>query len=126
LTFAASTTTPNPSLRNGGGPDDYRYGLGASITSAGLVTDVGPGSPAALGGLVPGMSLVAIDDRRFSASALSAAIERDAASKAPLTLLVTNHQAFASLTVRYTGGIRVPLLTRAGGRDLIADIVRPR
>jgi hypothetical protein len=72
------------------------------------------------------MTIVALDGRRFAAPALSDTVERDAKSHAPLTLLVTNHQAFATLTVTYDGGVRVPVLTRAHGPDLIEAIVRAR
>jgi len=43
-----------------------------------------------------------------------------------MTLLVTNHQAFATLDLSYDGGIRVPVLNRATGTDLIEAIVSPR
>ena len=72
------------------------------------------------------MSIVALDGRRFSSTALNATIARDATSKAPMTLLVTNHQAFATLDLSYDGGIRVPVLNRATGTDLIEAIVSPR
>jgi predicted metalloprotease with PDZ domain len=126
FSYAATTTTPNPSTRVGGGPNDGRFGLGASIAGSGLVTDVRAGSPAANGGLAPGMTIVALDGRRFSSSALSATILRDAKAKTPMTLLVTNHEAFSTLTVAYDGGVRIPILTRATGPDLIDAIVKPR
>jgi len=76
--------------------------------------------------LAPGMTIVALDGRRFSTAALTATIARDATSKAPMTLLITNHQAFATLDLAYDGGIRVPVLNRATGADLIEAIVTPR
>jgi len=124
--FAAKTDTPNPATRAGGSPTDYRYDLGASIGGTGVVSDVIPGSPAAHAGLAPGMSIVALDGRRFSGTALNATIVRDATSKAPMTLLVTNHQAFSTLTLMYDGGIRIPVLNRATGLDLIEAILSPR
>jgi predicted metalloprotease with PDZ domain len=126
LRFAATASPPNPSTRVGGGTHDYRYDLGASISATGAVTDVQPDSPAGRAGLVPGMSIVAIDGRRLSVDDVVAAITRDAISKAPMSLLVTNHQAFATLTLAYTGGVRVPTLVRSGGPDLIAAILHAR
>jgi len=124
--FAAKAETPNPEPRAGGNATDYRYDLGASIGGTGNVNDVIAGSPAARAGLAPGMTIVALDGRRFSTAALTATIARDATAKAPLTLLVTNHQAFATLDLTYDGGIRVPVLMRGTGTDLIAAIVEPR
>ncbi|MFN2459392.1 MAG: M61 family peptidase [Candidatus Velthaea sp.] len=123
--FAAKPPDANPSSRIGNAAD-WRYSLGARIETNGTIRDVVPGSPAAKAGLVPGMTLVAVDARRYAAAALTAAVERANSAHAPIVLLVNDRQTFATKSVEYDGGIRLPLLARAGGRDRLADIVRAR
>jgi len=127
LAFGAKPPTVNPSTRVGGVSGDWRYSLGARIAPAGSVQDVVAGSPAAAAGLVPGMMLVGVDARRYSAAGLSAAVEAAATGQTPIVLLVDNRQTFATLTLRYGGGVKLPYLVRANGTpDIIDDIVRPR
>jgi predicted metalloprotease with PDZ domain len=102
--------------------------LGARISAPGIVQDVVTGSPAAAAGIVPGMKIVGVDNRTYSAAGLTAAVERAARTKAPIVLLVDDRQTFATLTLAYSGGVKLPSLARASnaGHDYLADIVRAR
>jgi hypothetical protein len=74
------------------------------------------------------MKIVGVDNRTYTAAGLTAAVERAAKTKTPIALLVDNRQTFATLSVAYTGGVRLPSLMRASnaGHDYISDIVRAR
>jgi predicted metalloprotease with PDZ domain len=124
--FAAKTDTPNPSTRIGANAADYRYGFGAVILPSGTIRDLIAGSPAAKAGLAPGMTIVGVDNRRWSAAGFAATIERDATSHAPMVLLLENRGTFTTRVVRYDGGVRIPTLVRASGPDLIEAIVQAR
>ena len=123
LSFEATAAVANPSTRTGGSDSDLRYSLGALISESGDVTDVVAGSPAALGGLVPGMTLVAVADRRFSQVALSAAIKGAATTRRPFALLVNDRQTFETKIIAYAGGLRVPTLIRDLAHAPIIDAV---
>ncbi len=127
LNFEAKPAVSNPSMRIGGSENDLRYSLGARVSESGAVTDVIGGSPAALGGLVPGMTLVAVDDRRYSQSELTAAIAGAATTRRPIALLVNDRQTFETKSIEYTGGARFPILARSPGSEPIIDaITQPR
>jgi predicted metalloprotease with PDZ domain len=118
----------NPSTRIGGVAGEYRFSLGARIAPTGAIQDVIAGSPAQKAGLSPGMTIVAIDSRRYTAPLLTSTVERDAKSKAPMVLLVDNRQTFETKTVHYDGGNRLPYLERTAGAtsDMMADILKAR
>ena len=128
VAFGPRPPIANPSTRIGGVAGEYRFSLGARIAPTGAVQDVVAGSPAQKAGLSPGMTIVAIDSRRYSAPLLTSTVERDAKSKAPMVLLVDNRQTFETKTVRYDGGNRLPFLQRTPGAtgDAIGDIVKAR
>jgi predicted metalloprotease with PDZ domain len=127
VAYEAKPAVANPSTRVGGVSGDWRLSLGARIGATGGVTDVVADSPAAVAGLVPGSTIVAVDARRFSVAGLNAAIDHAATTKAPIAMIVDDHQSFATLTIHYSGGTKLPYLARsAGGHDLIDDIVHAR
>jgi hypothetical protein len=72
------------------------------------------------------MTIVGVDNRRWSAAGFAATIERDATSHAPMVLLLENRGTFTTRVVRYDGGVRIPTLVRASGPDLIEAIVQAR
>jgi predicted metalloprotease with PDZ domain len=126
ISFVAKPAVVNPSTRVGGDSADRRFDLGARIAATGVVQDVATGGPAAASGMVPGMTIVGVDNRRFTPAGLTGAIERAAKSRAPIVLLVDNRQTFSTLNVVYAGGIKLPELRRDGtAHDYLADIVRP-
>jgi len=126
LAYVPKLETANPSLRNGATSTDFTFSMGASIGGNGVVRDVVTGGPAAHAGLAPSMTIIAIDGRRFTAAGLGAALDRTAKSHTPIALIVENKQTFATLSLPYDGGQKLPQLVRATGPDLIESIVKPR
>jgi predicted metalloprotease with PDZ domain len=106
------------------------YSLGITIGEEGALVDVVPGLPAAQAGLAPGMKLIAVNGRKYSADILRAALKEGAAGSAataPLALLAENRDNFATYHVAYHGGERYPWLERLPGQpDLIGAIAAPR
>lgn len=126
LAFTPKPPAVNPSTRIGGTAGDWRFGLGAAILENGTVRDVVAESPAAKAGLVPGMTIVGIDARRWSAAAFTATLERVAKTHATVELLVDDRGTYETKSVSYAGGVRLPSLERNGGSDILDAIVRPR
>lgn len=101
--------------------------LGLWLREDGAIGDVVPGLPAAAAGMGPGMRLVAINGRRFSAEVLHDALRAGKAVPAPLELLVENGDFFRTYRVDYHGGDRYPHLTRDPKKpDLLAAILKAR
>jgi predicted metalloprotease with PDZ domain len=95
------------------------------LVSDGKAADVVPDSPAAKAGLAPGVKLVAVNGRKYTADGLKAAV---AATKTggKLELLTESGGFYRTHAVEYRGGARYPKLERAEGRpDLLAEVLRP-
>ncbi len=99
--------------------------LGLSVSGKGVIRDVQWQGPAFRAGLIPGMSLVAVNGRDFSPDVLTDAVANAAHSDQPIELLVRNEDLFRTLKVAYHGGLRYPQLERIPGTpDRLADIIR--
>jgi predicted metalloprotease with PDZ domain len=96
------------------------------VNQSGRISDVQWNGPAFQAGLVPGLTIVAVNGRDFSADALKDAIADARNSQAPIELLVKNVDLYSTVKVDYHGGLRYPHLVRADGKDLIGAIVAPR
>jgi len=107
---------------------DLRFSLGFTVgASDGYVVDVLPGSPAAMGGLAPGSTLVAVNQRRWSPEVATEALEIAMQSSEPIRLLVENDEFFSEIAVDYHDGPRFPHLVRIDdSRDLLSEILAPR
>ncbi len=108
---------------------DAQFSLGIILHDPGSensdeVSDVIPGSPAALAGIAPGMRLVAVNGRRWTTEILREAIQRAKAGKEPIEFLVENEEYFHTYHVDYHGGERYPHLERNGKPDLLTEIAR--
>ena len=91
----------------------------------GAILDVIPGSPAAQAGLAPGMTLVAVNGRKWGAEILRDAIRRAKDSKEPIELLVQNADYFQTCRVDYHGGELYPHLEPMGGKaDVLSEIAK--
>jgi predicted metalloprotease with PDZ domain len=100
--------------------------LGLLLKDDGTVVDIVPGKAADKAGVGPGMKLVAVNGRRWSAERLRQAVAATLRGS-PLRLLLENGDYFETLTLDYAGGEKYPHLERAAGKpDLLADIFRPR
>jgi predicted metalloprotease with PDZ domain len=104
---------------------DLTASVGLLLKEDGTVGDVIPGKAAHRAGVGPGMKLIAVNGRRWSAPVLRAAL---AATKAggKLELLVENGEFFRTFALEHREGERYPRLEReAAAPDVLAAIVRP-
>lgn len=101
--------------------------IGFSATGGGHVHDVQWGGPAFDAGLVPGTTVVAVNDKDYSSAAIKAAITAARTDEAPIRLLVKNDSVYRTLEVDYHGGLRFPHLVRVKDTtNYLDDILAPR
>jgi predicted metalloprotease with PDZ domain len=102
------------------------YSIGLVVNQNGHINDVQWNGPAFQAGLVPGLSIVAVNGREFSIDSLKDAIDAAKTSQAPIQLLVKNVDVYSTVKIDYHGGSRYPHLVRGDGKDVIGAIVAPR
>jgi predicted metalloprotease with PDZ domain len=117
---------------------DGRFSLGLQLTDKGEIVDVLADSPAGAAGMAPGLTLVAVNGRRFTKDALADAIaatrpspKKDAptspAGRAEVELIATDGDFYRTFHLRYAGGPRYPVLARRPGTpDVLSLILAPR
>jgi predicted metalloprotease with PDZ domain len=109
---------------------DVQFSLGFLVRDSGgengdEVTDVIPGSPAALAGIAPGMKLVAVNTRKWNPEDLHAAIKQAKGGREPIELLIENEDFFQTYRVDYHSGERFPHLEKISGKpDLLGEIAK--
>ncbi len=104
---------------------DVSYSLGFAVSESGEFSDVIHGSPAYAAGIGPGMKLIAVNGRAWSAEVLQDALRASKDSKQPIDLLVENAKVFKTYSIAYHDGIRSPHLGRIEGPDLLGEILKP-
>jgi predicted metalloprotease with PDZ domain len=105
---------------------DARFSVGLSLHDDGSIVDTIEGMPAAQAGIGPGMKLIAVNGRRFTAETLRDAIRATKSSAAPLELLVENTDYFQTYKLDYHGGEKYPHLERDAAReDILSRIIEP-
>ena len=102
------------------------YSIGLIVNQNGRIADVQWNGPAFQAGLVPGLSIVAVNGRDFSLDSLKDAIDAAKTSQDPIELLVKNVDVYSTVKIHYHGGSRYPHLVRGDGKDVIGAIVAPR
>jgi predicted metalloprotease with PDZ domain len=102
------------------------YSLGLSASPSGNIYDVQWNGPAFNAGLVPGLTIVAVNGKDYSPDALKDAVAAAKSDKAPIALLVKNVDVYSTINVDYHGGLKYPHLVRAAGKDLLTVITTPR
>jgi predicted metalloprotease with PDZ domain len=103
------------------------YSIGLFLKADGSIIDTIEGMPAAKAGIGPGMRVVAVNGRRFSADVLRDALIAGTSGSAPLALLVENTEYFKTYSLDYHGGEKYPHLVRDDSKpDVLSDIIRPR
>ncbi len=109
---------------------DVQFSLGFLVRDSGgengdEVSDVIPGSPAALAGIAAGMKLVAVNSRKWNPEDLHAAIKQAKGGREPIELLIENEDFFQTYRVDYHGGERFPHLEKISGKpDLLGEIAK--
>ncbi|HEU4950820.1 MAG TPA: hypothetical protein VFT46_02655 [Holophagaceae bacterium] len=102
------------------------YSLGLTVGEKGDLGDVLPGGPAFQAGAIPGMVLLSVNGRAYSAEALRAALRAAKDGKEPIRLTVKSGPFVKDLAVDYHGGERYPRLERVDGTpDRLSQILAP-
>lgn len=102
------------------------YSIGLSVGSKGNTIDVLWDGPAFKAGLIPGMTVAAVDGNAFTPDVLKNAIKDAKYSGAPIKLLVKNVTQYETLDVDYHGGLQFPHLERVKGTaDYLDQIATP-
>jgi len=106
---------------------DVRYSLGMVIREPeATLRDVLPDSPAWRAGIGPGMKLLGVNGRAYSATALHDAIRAAKSGSQPIQLLVQSGAFQNTYAVNYHGGERYPELERIPNTpDVLGEIIRP-
>jgi predicted metalloprotease with PDZ domain len=102
------------------------FSIGLWLKSDGLVNDTVEGMPAAQAGIGPGMKLIGVNGRKFSADVLHDALREGKNSSAPLELLVENTDYYKTVKLDYHGGEKFPHLVRDEAKpDVLTEIIKP-
>ncbi len=105
---------------------DFSYSLGFSLDKGGKFSDVIVGSPAYQAGLGPGMTLLAVNGRKWTPEIVHSAVKSAQGSNLPIELLVENAQFIRSYSVAYHDGEKHPHLERVAGKpDILGEISKP-
>src|SRR5579864_4140961 len=122
--------TPSEMLSNAAGMFHFvpaGFALGLDLRDDGGITDTVEGELAAKAGIGPGMKLVAVNGRRFSADILRDAIKSAKNSTAPIELLVENADYYKTYKLDYHGGEMYPHLVRDDSKpDLLSEILKAK
>ncbi|HTS55929.1 MAG TPA: hypothetical protein VMH03_00185 [Terriglobales bacterium] len=106
---------------------DATFSIGLYLGQDGRVLDTTEGMVAAQAGIGPGMTVVAVNGRKFSGEVLRDALKSGRNSSNPLELLIENTEYYKLYALDYHGGERYPHLVRAQSKpDLLSDILQPR
>ena len=104
----------------------FSYSLGFSVGKDGKLQDVIVGSPAHQAGMGPGMTLVAVNGRKWTPKVLHDAVKAAKGSDQSIELLVENAQFFKTYAIAYHDGNKNPHLERVSGQpDILGDILKP-
>ena len=93
---------------------NLRASIGLVVKEDATVADVVPGLAAAQAGLGPGMKVVAVGGRKYSADVIHDAVKATKAAKEPLEILAENGEYYKTYRLDYHGGERYPHLERDG------------
>jgi predicted metalloprotease with PDZ domain len=103
------------------------FAIGLVINDDGAIADSTEGEFAAKAGIGPGMKLVAVNGRRFSAEILRDAIKSAKTGTAPIELLVENTDYYKTYKIDYHGGEKYPHLVRDDSKpDLLTEILKAK
>lgn len=112
---------------------DLKFSLGMTVqdddssNEHGTIIDVVPGLPAANAGIAPGMKLISVNGRSWTAARLHQAIAAAKGTATPIELQVDNTGFIRNYRLDYHEGERYPWLERDTSRaDLLSEILKPR
>jgi predicted metalloprotease with PDZ domain len=103
------------------------YSLGLELHEDGAVADTIEGMVAAEAGIGPGMKVIAVNGRKFSADVLHDALKAAKTNTAPIELLVENTDYYKTFKLNYREGDKFPHLVRDDSKpDLLSAILKAR
>jgi predicted metalloprotease with PDZ domain len=103
------------------------YSIGLRLRDDGGIIDTIEGMVAAKAGIGPGMRLIAVNGRRFSAEVLHDAIKAAKSTTDPIELLVENTGYYKTFKLDYHEGEKYPRLVREESKpDLMGDILKAK
>jgi predicted metalloprotease with PDZ domain len=106
---------------------DAIYSIGLNLRDDGGISDAIEAMPAAKAGIGPGMKVVAVNGRKFSADVLHDALKAGKDGPEPLGLLVENTDYYKTYQLDYHGGEKYPHLVRDESKpDLLSDILKAK
>jgi predicted metalloprotease with PDZ domain len=104
---------------------DLTYSLGIVVANEdGRIIDVVFGSPAAKAGIMPGMKLVAVNERGWNPDVVHDALRDGKNASEPLPLLIENAEYYRTFAVDHHGGNRYPHLESDGKPDVLGHIIK--
>jgi predicted metalloprotease with PDZ domain len=105
---------------------DWTYSLGLMIGPNGQVQDVIPEMPGARAGLAPGMRILTVNGKAWSADALHDAVRAAKTGMGPIALQADNEGYASTYNLNYHGGELYPHLVRDESKpDLLSLILKP-
>jgi len=123
------TDTPGPytnALEAATGDAQAWWALGMNVSGDGHIEDVMVGSVSDKAGLGPGMQIVAVNDRQYSAQLLGDAIQSAKGASTPIQMIISNTGYYEIVNVDYHDGLRFPHLERIEGKpDYLDQILQP-
>ena len=103
------------------------YSIGLWLRPDGEIVDTIEGMPAAQAGIGPGMKLVAVNGKKFSAERLRDALRAGKNDSRGLELLVENTDYYKVYKLDYHAGEKYPHLVRDESKpDLLSEIIKPK
>ncbi|MDR6934791.1 M61 family peptidase [Luteibacter sp. 3190] len=105
---------------------NFAYSLGIQVSDKGVVTDAQWEGISAKAGLVPGVTIVAVDGKDYSGQVLKDAVTAAKSTTAPIEFLIKDIEEYRTVKVDYHGGLKYPHLVRGEGKDLIGAIATPK
>ncbi len=114
----------SPERRGGAG---FTYSLGLQIGADGAVSDAIVGGPAFQAGIAPGMKVIGVNSRVYTADVLADAVKAASASKEPIALQVVSDDYIHTFNVNYHGGPQYPHLVRIEDKpDYLDELIKPQ
>lgn len=105
---------------------NFAYSLGIQVSDKGVVTDAQWEGISAKAGLVPGVTIIAVDGKDYSGQVLKDAVTAAKSTTAPIEFLIKDIEEYRTVKVDYHGGLKYPHLVRGEGKDLIGAIATPK
>jgi predicted metalloprotease with PDZ domain len=105
---------------------NWNYSLGMSITPGGQVLDVIADTPAWRAGLAPGMKILSVNGKGWSAEVLHDAVRAAKTAMGTIDLQAENEGYTRAYNLNYHGGEMYPHLVRDDSKpDLLGQILKP-